>query len=151
MKEMLIQLCIAPIGAMGFAMVFRLRKQFLPWAFLGGFISWGIYLLVMSKTESKVIACFFAAGFIELYSEILARAKRAPATIFLMPSVIPLIPGSALYYTMSYAVQRKWEIAGEYGSLTVQYALGIAGGISLAWACWYMLAHILEYMGKRAL
>ena len=39
----------------------------------------------------------------------------------------------ALYYTMSYAVQRQWQYAAMYGSKTVQCALGLAIGMSLIW------------------
>ena len=63
----------------------------------------------------------------------LAARKRAPVPLFLIPSVVPLIPGSTLYYTMSAAVQGNTEEVSHYGSLTLQYALSIAGGICIVW------------------
>ena len=46
---------------------------------------------------------------------------------------VPLIPGSSLYYTMSAAVSGNTREISEYGSLTLQYALSIAAGISIVW------------------
>ena len=148
MQKIMMQLITAAIGSVGFGMIFRLRRRLLPPAALGGFMSWGIYLFAMAKMNNEAVSCLFAAGFSAIYAEILARIEKAPATIFLVTSVIPLIPGSTLYYTMSYAVQSKWEISREYGSLTIQYAVGIAGGISLAWALCYMLTYMWEHKSK---
>ena len=36
-----------------------------------------------------------------LWSEGMARVRKAPANIFMIPGIIPLLPGGALYYTMS--------------------------------------------------
>ena len=74
-----------------------------------------------------------AAALAAVYAELLAARKRAPVPLFLIPSVVPLIPGSTLYYTMSAAVQGNTEEVSHYGSLTLQYALSIAGGICIVW------------------
>ena len=134
MEEILIQLATAFLGSFGFSLVFGLRFRWVLHASLGGLCCWGIYLLANSRLHSIFAACLIASAFAALYGEILARLCKAPATVFFVPSVIPLIPGGALYYTMSYAVQGDWAAASHYGSLTMQYALAIAAGISLVWA-----------------
>ncbi|MBQ1965266.1 MAG: threonine/serine exporter family protein, partial [Clostridia bacterium] len=38
-----------------------------------------------------------------VYAGIMARVLKTPATTFITTSLIPLIPGGSLYYTMAYA------------------------------------------------
>lgn len=132
--EMILELFTAWLGSVGFCFLFHIRRERMIPASMGGLFSWGIYLLFISRCEGVFIPTLFASAFSALYAECLARLLKAPATIFFIPAVVPLIPGSTLYYTMSWAVQEEWEMAGHYGLLTVQYALGIAAGISLVWA-----------------
>ena len=73
------------------------------------------------------ISGLVASALSAVYADFLAARKRAPVPLFLIPSVVPLIPGSTLYYTMSAAVQGNTEEVSHYGSLTLQYALSIAG------------------------
>ena len=75
-----------------------------------------------------------AAAFALSYSEIMAKALKTPATLFVVPAIIPLVPGGSLYYTMSYAVQRDMANARVYGTRTLESALAIAAGISFVLA-----------------
>lgn len=143
MSKELIQLISAFLGSAGFALVFNIRISLLFLASLGGFFSWGIFLVVHSLSGNYFVACFVASAFAALFGEVMARFKKTPASVFFIPGVVSLIPGGSLFYTMSYAVQSDWSKFREYGSLTVQYALGIACGISIAWAIWYMCQQII--------
>lgn len=148
MSKELIQLISAFLGSAGFALVFNIRMPLVFLASLGGFFSWGIFLIVQSLTGNYFVACFVASAFAALYGEVMARFKKTPASVFFIPGVVSLIPGGSLFYTMSYALQSNWEKFREYGSLTVQYALGIACGISIAWAVWYMCQQIITDLIK---
>ena len=57
----------------------------------------------------------------------------------LVPILIPLIPGGALYRTMYSAVHQNWELCRFYGYQTLLTALGIAAGISFVSAILYIL------------
>jgi uncharacterized membrane protein YjjB (DUF3815 family) len=70
-----------------------------------------------------------------VYAELLAHWMRSPTTLFVIPAIIPLVPGSSLYYAMSSAVQRDLTNAREYGSQTLELALAIAAGMSFVLAC----------------
>jgi len=142
MNEILTQLITAFTGSLGFAMLFHLRRRLLTCASLGGLLSWAVYLAGEWAFNSIFIACLLASAFAALYSEILARLLKAPATVFFIPTIVPLIPGSTLYYTMSHAVQNDWPQAKAYALLTLQYTLSIAIGISFVWALFYMLRKI---------
>ncbi len=139
MTETIIQIVMAALGSLGFALLYRLRPEHLPLATIGGALVWGIYLLALKYTENIFASALIATVFCTLYAEILAKLQKTPATVLLIPSVIPLIPGSALYYTMSSLVQRDLTQAWYFARLTIQYALAIAIGISLVWTVWAVL------------
>ena len=46
MKDIVIQLIAAFMGALGFSFLFRLHKRHIIFASLGGLVTWGVFLLV---------------------------------------------------------------------------------------------------------
>ena len=129
-KTALIQLVTAFLGAMGFSLLFGMRRGHLLWASLGGVLTWGVYLAVGALLREGFLPCIAASGFAVLYAEALAHLRKTPATIFVVPAIIPLVPGSSLYYAMASAVRGNLPDARHYGSQTMQAALAIAAGIS---------------------
>ncbi len=138
----IIQLITALLGSLGFAMLFGIKPRYYPFAALGGLLSWGTYLICLNSFEHMFISCLIASAVSALYSEIVARVKKAPATLFYISAVIPLIPGSSLYYTCSYAVSRQWEQVRIFGYQTMQWALAIAAGGCIVWAVLIMAERI---------
>ena len=132
--EIIVQLVTGMLGSVGFALMFGLKKQYLIAAALGGLLNWGLYLLGLRLWNTIFFAGLLASAFSALYSEIMARIKKAPATLFFITSVIPLVPGSALFNTCSNAVMRNWTEAKAYANTTLQYALSIAAGACIIWA-----------------
>ena len=126
-----IQLVTAGLGALGFSMVFNVRRNLLPAAAFGGLLDWGVYLAALWFFGGVFLPSVVAAAFASIYSEAVARMEQAPATVFYIPALIPLVPGGSLYYTMSYAVLGEWEQVQHYGASTIYCALGIAVGMSL--------------------
>lgn len=125
-------------AVLGFSMIFRVRKELLPFTAAGSVLSWFLYRAVFSFTQHVFLSCMISAAVTALYAETAARRKKAPVTIFLIPSVLPLIPGSNLYYAMSAMVQGRAAEAAFQGNLTLQYTAAIALGSSLTGAFWMM-------------
>ena len=144
MEKHIIQLISAFIGSMGFCFVFNVRGKLVLPAAIGGMLCWGTYLLAEHYLGGLLIPSVIGSAFAALYAEFLARRMKAPATLFFVPTVISMIPGSTLYYTMSSAVGKDWEQAHIYGSNTIQYALGIAIGICLVWAVLTMKGYVVQ-------
>lgn len=142
MGKYIVQLIAALLGSAGFAMLFHVRGKLVLPAGIGGMLCWGTYLLAEHYLGGLLIPSVIGSAFAALYAEFLARKMKAPATLFFVPTVISMIPGSTLYYSMSYAVRKDWEQARIYGSNTLQYALGIAIGICLVWAFLTMKGYI---------
>ena len=122
----------AGFGALGFSLIFNVRRELLPAAAFGGLLDWGVYMMAEWFFGNGVfLPSVVAAAFASIYAEAMARVEKAPATVFYIPALIPLIPGGSLYYTMSYAVLGQWDQVQSYGASTAYCALGIAVGMSL--------------------
>ena len=130
MKETILQLAAAFLGALGFALLFGLHRRHLILASVGGMLTWGVYLLLYHALPVDFLANLTAAAFAVTFAEISAHWRKCPATLFLVPAIIPLVPGSSLYYAMSYAVQNDLSAAHVYGQKTLIATLAIAAGIS---------------------
>ena len=130
-KTVLVQMSMAFLGSLGFSMVFGMRKKHLLIASVGGVLTYVIYLAMSSLFQNDIfMPCLIASAAAVLYAELLARLRKCPATIFVIPAILPLIPGSSLYYTMANAVRGNIAETKAYGSKTLVTALAIAAGIS---------------------
>ena len=70
-----------------------------------------------------------AAMITTIYAEIMARVLKAPVAIYSNPSIIPLVPGGSLYYTMAALMAGDQQEFIARGTDTLMTALGIAVGI----------------------
>ena len=78
------------------------------------------------------IGCNFAATVtVALLSEIFARMLKAPATVFLIIGIVPLVPGGGLYYTMDALIDGDMALFAQKGIRAAGIAGAIAAGSSL--------------------
>lgn len=93
--------CIAALCACtGFSLLFQLRgRDILMAAFCGAF-SWAVYLIAQRIFGSDIIPYFFAGAAASLYSEVAAIVFRTPVTVYLIPGIIPTVPGLTIYRAM---------------------------------------------------
>lgn len=98
------------------------------------------YLMVKTGTYSSLIVASFVTGVI---SEIMARKLKAPATIFLVGALIPLVPGMGAYYTALYASSGLTDLAISQGIDTIVQAGSIVVGVSIS-AMIFKLAYSLK-------
>ncbi|WP_088227493.1 threonine/serine exporter family protein [Desulfosporosinus sp. FKB] len=126
------QIILAFMGSLGFSILFNIRGRKIWYAALGGMLAWVIYLLGGLWLRGEMTQYFISAIIVTFYSEICARIEKTPATTFLTAAIIPLVPGRALYYSMSYAINNRFVEFADYGSYTVRIAVAIAAGIMVA-------------------
>lgn len=124
-----VQILMGMLGTLGFNILFNIRGRKLLLATVGGFVSWAVFLVLEPVLPSEALRYLVSAATITIYGEVLARLEKTPTTTFLVPSIIPLIPGSALYYTMNYALKEEWKQFAEHAFYTLQLALSLAIGI----------------------
>ncbi len=132
MTEMLIQLLTGTLATLGFAVIFYVHPRRLLLATLSGFVTCGVYLLAGYFLDGELLPNFIAAAAGAIYSEVCARVTRVPVPVYVLPCVVPLVPGSGLYNTMFNLVSGEYTAAASAGWVTLQVALGIAGGLAVA-------------------
>lgn len=145
MKEWLLPIVSAALGSLSFAMFFGVRSCKLWFSLLGGALNWGLYLLAMKKMglpATMAYALGAAAG--TLYAEILARIVKTPVTVFVITSVIPMVPGGSLYYTMLGLLQGDKATFVDRGL----YTLSAAGAMALGIFAATMLFRLLFTVGR---
>lgn len=118
-------------GSVGFALFFNVSPRRVPVAALGGLATWLVFGLLQSSMGSIFVPCVVASAFAAIYSDAASGVLRVPAPVFFIVSVIPLVPGRGLYYTMFNAVGADLAACGDFAVMTFLYAAGIAVGICL--------------------
>jgi uncharacterized membrane protein YjjB (DUF3815 family) len=127
-----IQLAAAFSGSAGFALAyhFREKRQILA-SGIGGCFGWLIFLLVCHTGGNDFLAGFVATVAVSFYSEAAARLLKTPASTFCIIWLLPLVPGGALYYTMTYGLAGEWTLFAEKAIYTVELAAALSLGIVL--------------------
>lgn len=144
-----LQILTAFLGSLGFSVLFNLRRSKLWIAALGGALAWVVYLALGTVLIGDAVRYFFAASFVTVYAEVFARVKKTPTTSFLVSGIIPLVPGSALYNTMKFALNSDWDAFGKAAIYTLQLAMAIAAGITVVTSVICMVTAVLQRIRTR--
>ncbi len=119
----------AGLATCGFAIFFNVQPKLLLWTAPIGALGWLVYVLGVFNYENPMIYSFTAAAVISLCSEILARRLKQPAILFVIPGILPLVPGVGLYQTVYSIMFKKYGLAATIGTKSVIVSIGIALGI----------------------
>lgn len=132
---------LAFIATAGFAILFNIERKKAVVASFGGSLAWVVYETLNSLTGADLLSLFTASIAIGIYSEIMARKMRSPATIFYIPGFITLVPGAYVYYTMLEAAEQNYSGALDMFLITLLKSAAISLGLIVASA---MVAVILN-------
>lgn len=89
-------------ASLGFAVVFNIHsREKLLYAGLGGFITRLVYIILSSFIQQRFIYILIASMVASIYGETLACKQHIPASYFIYPSIIPLIPGDLFHYMIA--------------------------------------------------
>lgn len=113
------------LSTLGFSVIFNIPKESLLKSALIGAIGWIVYI----KFSTPIVGVFFGALIVGVLGEIFARLFKKPATIFIIPGIIPLVPGTGMYYTMYAIIEKNFLEAANIGTETFFIALSISCGI----------------------
>ncbi len=144
LQNLLLPMLIAFVSCIGFCMIFNIRDTNMIIAAVGGALAWAVYLIVDQYGDS-VMANFMGGIFVSLYAEIVARIRRCPSTCILIIGLLPLVPGSGIYYTMKFYVQSQYADFAERGMATLTAAGAIALGVMLVISMVRMVLHIQRH------
>ncbi len=115
------------IATIGFSIFLNAPKNTLIPAGITGGIGWTLFYILINLTSNDILANFIPALIVSFISEILARRLKQPAILFVIPGIIPLVPGLGMYNTMLYLVQGNFDLAIATGATV----LLVGGAISL--------------------
>ena len=132
--SMLIEVLASFVGTLGFGYLFNIRGGKLVYAALGGMAAWALFLGLGFWIESEVLRYFIVSVCSTVYAEVLARRLKTPATTFCIITLIPLVPGGALYYTTTTALSGNLDLFIPRLTNTVQLAVALSLGIVIVTA-----------------
>ncbi|MDL2248884.1 threonine/serine exporter family protein [Tyzzerella sp. OttesenSCG-928-J15] len=128
---MLLKLIAAFASTLTFAILFNSPKKELLLCGLTGAFAWLFYELVFEMTGSNTIPTLAGALAATLLSRFFAFRRKNPITVYLISGIIPLVPGSGIYYTVYNLIINESALAYTYGMDTIK----MAGVISLGIMC----------------
>ena len=135
------------LACAGFCIVFEIRKPlFILLSCVTGAVGWLVFLL-LADIGSGVVRYLLATIVVSVLSEIFARILKAPATIFLVIGIVPLVPGGGLYYAMDALINGDYALLAQKGIETAACAGAIAAGVSVVTSIARMVAS--QRMGAR--
>ena len=117
------------LGSAGAVMIFGIEKRVFWWSVLCVFLAaigfdlprfFGVGLFTASLISAVVAAA---------YADIMAHVLKVPATVMIIPGIIPAVPGGRLYYTMLAAVNSDMEGFYSEGKNVLLITAGLAIGI----------------------
>ncbi len=123
------QFVYAFISTAGFAVFFNIPRDSIVKSSLGGAISWIIYIVSIDFFSSSIAGALFASISVGLLGEFMAKRFKKPATVFIIPGIVPLVPGAGMYYTMLAIIDKNFASAAELGTEAIFIAITIAIGI----------------------
>jgi len=115
------------VAGIGFSFIYNIHGKNIVISSLCGTFAYAVYLFAGMFFDSSFASYFIAGVFIGLYSELAAYIFHTPVTVYLMPGIVPLVPGFTIYKTMEACLQGDLSA---FGNGLVD-TLKIAGAISL--------------------
>ena len=120
------------VGTLGFAIFMHAPKRaWLPASAIGG-LAYVVYWALLQAGIYEPTAIFVSALLGSMLGQYLARRMQMIATIFVVLSMIPLVPGLGLYRCMHYLAQEMYSAGVDAGVRAmvdvVMIALGLAVG-----------------------
>lgn len=118
----------ALIGTAGFSLLAHVPAKYIAAASLTGACGWTLYKYLVLTGNGNVVSCFLGACFVALVSELFSRAGKEATTLFIIPGILPLVPGFGMYNTMVFLLAGDFQAAAGTGTETML----MAGSIALA-------------------
>lgn len=127
--EYLFEYVISSLATLAFSYYFNCPRRSMPYTTLLGGMSWTIYSIMLNNNFSYIVSASSSAFIVAMFSEYLARKLKIPATIFLLPAIVPLVPGAGMYYTMYNLIEQNYVVFEEKAIETLFMAGSLAVGV----------------------
>ena len=95
---MLLQILGPFLAVVAFCFILNTPRRHILFAGLTGAAGWALYLVLGSRGLNTGAATFFSGCLVSLCGQLLARVLKTPVTIFVIPGILPLVPGAGMYH-----------------------------------------------------
>lgn len=124
----MIQCMSAFVATVTLAVIMKIPKKYIVYSGIIGTVGWMLYLGCSKINLDVIVANFFGALIVALCSHSCARIFKSPVTVFLIPGLLPLVPGLGMYRIAYNIVSGDNSLALFYLIQTIE----IAGVIAMA-------------------
>lgn len=124
-----LQFIYAFLATIGFCILFHVPKKKIGWAGLVGAMGWATYMYLVYDGQSKLLACFCGSCIVGFLADVLSKASKEAAVVYIIPGIIPLVPGAGMYYTTLYIINGDLPAAASKGTETFLMAGSISVGL----------------------
>lgn len=130
MKEIILTTAAGMVGTFAFAVIYHVKARHLLNTFLGGGLTTFILMSLLSLTDGNNLLSNMAAAFAGgVYCMLCAYHRKAPSTVFLIPTLFPLVPGRNLYFSIIALVRHSRAQFVDNFAAAVEISFGIAVGV----------------------
>lgn len=132
MNEFVLPFIYATLGTIGFAMLFEIKPKNIIYCGICGGVGWVVYLIMKNTSHyGDFISNLASALSIVILARFLAKYRKAPAPIFYIPGIFPIVPGAGIYNTAYAVVRNNFADAQNYGLMTIKTSCAIAIAIAI--------------------
>ncbi|WP_439709987.1 threonine/serine exporter family protein [Staphylococcus xylosus] len=142
------QFIISFLATMLFSILFNAPRRLLLACGFVGAMGWIIYKLTFDADLGKVLASFLGSFILGLMSHIMSRRYKRPVIIFIVPGIIPLVPGGLAYEATRFLVSNEYTHAVNTFLEVTLISGAIAFGILCAEIIYYIYTRIKQHYGK---
>jgi len=133
----------------GLSIIFNIKGKNLFFSALGSGITWLAYSIALGSSSFSIYAVFIGSLAAGIYSEAMARIRKAPVTVFVICSIIPLVPGLKLLDAMLEVLKGNIDTATSYGVTVLITAGLIAIGIVVVSSSFRLAAFLKRSIFKK--
>lgn len=128
------------LGSIASGLNFNVKGYKLIFTGLSGVTGLLAFTIAMRLTNHSIISTFIGALLVGFYSETAARLLRSPSTVFSIPGILPLVPGTTAYEAVRYLTNGDLNNASGKIVAVINGAGAIAFGILLVTAIFRFLS-----------
>jgi len=124
--NILIQLIASFIGVVAVSINFEVPKKYLWIVGIVGMVAWGTYLICEYLKLSVIFSYFLSTLAVAILSMILSKVLNVVSTIFLIPGILPTVPGIAMYRMIYFFINNNPNQAAHYLLQSIIISVGMA-------------------------
>ncbi|MDY6064797.1 MAG: threonine/serine exporter family protein [Finegoldia sp.] len=130
--DLIFKAIFSAMSSIGFAMLFDGPSKSYKIVAVSSFLGWIFYSLILNFTGNKYAGVLLASLLTGVIGQVASRKIHMPVTVFVIPGIIPYVPGANLYYCMYYLVGQEYDMATTEAQIAMLTAGSIAIGISIS-------------------